>query len=346
MTNLTLQKTARAIAFGKAVTPFAIVPAALMATAAFGADEPPAALADEGIENVVTATGTYATAGDVTNQAYEQVPVEAGAPDLSVVKSFASLDIGNGVTDMADGGDTITYTYVVKNDGNVTLTGVTPVETGTDNSGPPPVANGMTFAGTAGTGSFAAYTAVGGAALTAADQTLAPGESFTFEAIYTMSAVDALLAAGITDAVDNQATSSATQPDSSAYNDLDASIAETTLPAVPRLDIVKTSALAETNGNTTDGAAAVGDQITYTYTIENTGNVAITNIGIVDSHEGTNIASALFTGDAIASEGPLAPTITSDIGTADDGVIATLQAGSTATVTYVHTVTQAEVDAG
>ena len=343
MTKLFNFNSARAFAFGKAAAPILMVPAAMMATAAYSADEPPAALAGTGIENIVTATGTYAAA-PVVNQAYEQVPVEAGAPDLTVVKTVSSIDISKGDATMADGTDEIVYSYSVTNDGNVTLSGVTPVETGVDGAA---AANGITFNGVAGTGALSAYTL--DPAVVGNSTTLAPGETAVFLATYTMSATDALLAAGVTDAVDNQVTSAAVLPDgTTAYDDTDSSLVETTLAALPRLDIVKTSALTEINGDTTDGAAAVGDTVVYTYTVQNTGNVAITDVGIADTHEGVAIAAGLIVGDALVTDGPLA-ALTPAIESTDAAVNGSwdvIQAGATVTFTYTHTVTQAEVDAG
>lgn len=89
----------------------------------------PATASDEsGIENVVTATGTYAGV-QYTNDAFENVDVEAADPKLSITKV---ADITTG----AKAGDVITYTYTIENTGNVTLTNVGLVDdhkgTGTD----------------------------------------------------------------------------------------------------------------------------------------------------------------------------------------------------------------------
>jgi hypothetical protein len=89
----------------------------------------------------------------------------------------------------------------------------------------------------------------------------------------------------------------------------------------------------------------VGDVITYTYTVTNTGNVAITGLTINDVHEGAAL-SGEPSGESLTSDGPLAPGITSSDSVVDNAVWSIIQPGATVTFTYVHTVTQAEVDGG
>ena len=85
----------------------------------------------KGIENVVTVTATYAgpdgsvTATDdnvtVKDTAFENVDVVSATPGVQITKT---ADIKTG----AKVGDTITYTYRVRNSGNVTLENVTFVD--------------------------------------------------------------------------------------------------------------------------------------------------------------------------------------------------------------------------
>ncbi len=119
--------------------------------------------------------------------------------------------------------------------------------------------------------------------------------------------------------------------------------ATTTIPAGPALTISKAFVLTE--AGLVDGLAAVGDTITYTYTITNTGNVPLSDVAVSDTHEGVPLASSVFSNEALTSDGPLAPGVTSTDATANNGVWTTLQPGAVITITYVHTVTQAEVDA-
>ena len=81
----------------------------------------------EGIENVVTVTATYAgpdgdaTATDdnvtVNDTAFEEVQVVTATPGVQITKTASK-------TSNAAAGDVITYTYRVRNSGNVTLVNV------------------------------------------------------------------------------------------------------------------------------------------------------------------------------------------------------------------------------
>ncbi|MDE2445708.1 MAG: DUF11 domain-containing protein [Alphaproteobacteria bacterium] len=66
------------------------------------------------IDNTAIATGTYAAAPVTSNPSTVSVSVVASAPHMLVTKS------ANPTTNLR-AGETVTYTYTVKNDGNVTL---------------------------------------------------------------------------------------------------------------------------------------------------------------------------------------------------------------------------------
>lgn len=273
------------------------------------------------IDNSAVAVGTYSTADDTSSTPdTAAVPVIPAARDLSIVKTVVSgptTALGSNAT-ATDAGDQITYQYVVTNDGTVTETNVTPVE---DPASP-------SFNGNTGTGSFGGFTVTSGSAAS-----LAPGASVTFENVYTFSALDVYRAAGVTNGVVNTATAS-----SDDHTDTDADTTQATISADPSLTIAKVAVL--NDEVVADGLAEATETITYTYTVTNNGNVALTNVGIQDTHEGALVAPAPAN-ETITVEGPVQP---SDIGVANDGVIDTLEAGATATFTYVHTVTQTEVD--
>lgn len=288
------------------------------------------------IDNTATANGTPASGTLVAPSDSASVPVATGAPTLTVAKS-AAAPVEVGTDGVINAGDTITYTYVVTNSGNVSINSVAPVDTG------------PTFNNLNGTGSLSGFTLVSTTNGASAGSTLLPGESGTFTAIYTLSAIDAYRAAGITvaggDAVENSATATGS-PVTGTLGAVTPSTAEVAVPANPKLSIDKVAVITTDNGST--GVADVGDVITYTYTVVNSGNVAITGLSINDVHEGVAL-SGEPSGETLTSDGPLAsatPAVSSSDAVTDNAVYSTIQPGATVTFTYVHTVTQAEVDAG
>jgi len=284
------------------------------------------------IDNSAVAVGTFGTADDTSSP-----PDTANVPVLSsralaIAKSvFAAPSITAGVDNtIIDTGDTIIYRYTITNNGSLTEDNVDVVDVG------------PTFNGVAGTGTLSAFTEVTGAGAGTGDAaTLAPTETVVFEATYTLSALDILNAAGVTDGVSNVASPvSDDLPDGPGTPV--SPPAETEIPARTGITIAKAAVLNDEIN--VDTLAEADETITYTYTVENTGNVALTNVRIDDTHEG---ALLVFPNapraEAITTEGDLQA---SDLGVADDGVILRLEAGAVATFTYVHTVLQSEVDDG
>lgn len=138
-----------------------------------------AALAD--ITNSAVATATYAGDTYQSEPSIANVPVAAANPALSVTKT-ASPDSN------VAAGQTVTYTYVVTNTGNQTLTGIAPVDAH-GGSGPPPVpaSPALTDNGTLGDSPDSNIDPL-------IWGTLAPGDVVTFTATYvvTQSDVDTL----------------------------------------------------------------------------------------------------------------------------------------------------------
>ena len=284
------------------------------------------------IDNTATANGTPSSGTLVPPTASATVPVAPAGPKLSVVKT-AAAPVEVGTDGVINAGDTITFTYVVTNTGNVTINSVVPVDAG------------PTFNTIAGTGSLGAFTLVSTTNGATTGSTLAVNESGTYTAIYTLSAVDAYRAAGIALAgtpVQNSATATGS-PITGTLAAVTASTAKTTIPANPKLSIAKSRVFTTDTGTLL--AADVGDVITYTYVVQNTGNVSITSLSINDIHEGVAL-SGQPANETLTSDGPLAPGTVSSDSVANNAVYSTIRPGATVTFTYVHTVTQAEVDAG
>jgi len=279
------------------------------------------------IDNTATASGTYNSSTFTSNSSTVNVPVAAATAALTIAKTASAPTTSSGTdTTIVDAGDTITYTYTVTNSGNVTMSGVVPTDAGPK------------FNSTNGTGTLGSFSP--------ASATLAPGAQQVFTATYTLSQLDVDRAAGVSGGVVNVAGANGTTPGNVSYSIpvANKATASTTIPAGPKLLIVKSYSLAD-NGTGTALKADVGEVVTYTYTVKNTGNVPMTNVSISDTHPGVTFAPGDIKNEAIVTDGPLAPT-TASTDASNDGKWDTLQPGATIKFTWTHTVTQAEVDAG
>jgi hypothetical protein len=103
------------------------------------------------------------------------------------------------------------------------------------------------------------------------------------------------------------------------------------------------------NYSTSPIPVVVGQAITYSYAVTNTGNVPMQNVKINDLH-GTPavvvpIGGTGITAESLTTAGPLGVGASPDT-TANDGIWTTLAPGATVTFTYAYTVTQADIDHG
>ncbi|OXB08655.1 hypothetical protein B0A81_10155 [Flavobacterium plurextorum] len=209
---------------------------------------------------------------------------QSGKLDLKKTAVFNDTN-NNGI---AEAGETITYTFTVKNTGNVTITGIT--------------INDPLVAVTGGPISLAPNVS----------------DSTTFTAVYTIKQSD--VDAG---KITNSATATGTNPSgtpvtATSDDPLTPAPGDSTvidLPQSGKLDLKKTAVFNDTNNN---GIAEVGETITYTFTVKNTGNVTITGITINDP-------LVAVTGGPIS----LAPNVS-----------------DSTTFTAVYTIKQSDVDAG
>ncbi|MFC7613897.1 GEVED domain-containing protein [Actinokineospora soli] len=195
------------------------------------------------LRNTATATGTAPDGGTATSTDHTSTVVVA-APSVSLAKSPSAVsDVdGNG----PDAGDTITYSFLVTNTGNVTLDPVTVTDSrvGPVTCAPGPLAPASTRECTA-----APYT------LTQAD-------------------VDA-------GEVENSAEARGTSPSGQVVTATDT--VTTPVAATPSIGIVKTaSAVSDVDG---DGHDA-GDTISYAFTVTNTGPVTLTSVTVTDDRLG------------------------------------------------------------
>lgn len=229
--------------------------------------------AEEGVlapGQAVTATATYALTqadvddGEVTNYATTTgvppadhpsdpdnpedddevtVPVTS-TPEISLEKTGTLAEGSQG-----EPGDLIGYTFVVTNDGNVTLTDI----------GLSDELDGLTdivFGDWPGE-----------------EFVLAPGESVTATAEYAIGQAD--LNAG---SVDNEATVIGTPPTGDPVTDQDED--NEVLPQLPSIAVTKDGSLPE------DAEGVAGDPVTYEFTVTNDGNVTLTEVFLSDELEG------------------------------------------------------------
>jgi uncharacterized repeat protein (TIGR01451 family) len=260
----------------------------------------PSTTLDPGDQEVCTATYTL-TAQDVDNGSVTNTATANGTPqgsNTSVPSSPSSVTIPElpapGITvvksanptTVTKAGQTVTYSFVVTNTGNVTLTGV--------------AVRDISFSGTGDLPNVDCPTT-----------TLVAGQVETCTTTYTVNQDD-VNAGSLT----NQAVVDATPPDGVPLDPVPSNPTNVDIPASPALSIVKTADVQ---------AAAVGEKITYTFTVTNTGNVTITAPQVSDTG---------FTGT-----GPV-PNPVCPVGPIQ------LNPDQVETCTATYTVTQADVDAG
>lgn len=217
------------------------------------------------VTNTATANGTPPNGDPVPSPPSETTVPVTPNPSLSVVKSASPESATNA-------GDDVTYSFVLTNTGNVTLTDVT-VDEGTFT----------------GTGDLSAVDCPAGAA------SLLPGASVTCTATYELTQAD--VDAG---SVTNTATGTGTPPGGGTV-DTPPSTAIVTVDPTPSLTVVKTA--------TPDTVGEAGEQVTYSFRVTNTGNVTLTDVAIDEgAFSGTGDISAISCPAAAASLAPGAVT--------------------------------------
>lgn len=235
------------------------------------------------VNNVATVSGTDPSNATITDQSNNGVPLQTllgGSASIDLQKFGVFNDESN--DGVAQVGETISYTFTVTNTGNLTLTNVS------INDPLAPVA-----------GSLAS---------------MAPGavDSGSFNASYAITQAD--INAG---SVSNLATVTGTDPSNNSVTDQSNNgvALVTVLPGGAQIDLIKSGVF---NDESNDGLAQPGETISYSFVVENTGNVTLTSVTIND---------------------PLVPV---------PGSVASMAPGSVdnSTFTATYVVTQADIDAG
>ncbi len=204
-----------------------------------------------------------------------------------------------------------------------------------------------------GTGAPAAINTTGAAAaITSAAMSFTATANTAYSLTEAMSAGSASLLTGYAQTVtctNNNATGTAVSALNTipitftiqAADDVSCVITNNGTPT-PLLVINKTYA-------TAPSPVVVGQIVTYTYTVANTGNVTVTNVKVTDLHGTPGVlisgGAGAITNDTLTVPGPLGAAASPDT-TANDGIWTTLAPGATVQFKYTHTVTQAEIDKG
>lgn len=195
------------------------------------------------VTNTATASGTDVLGTGHSASATAEVSIPAAA-SASFVKEGRRVTSG----ELAKTGDEVEFTFAVKNTGNVTLTAVEIADH----------LDGVSVV------SFDGWPA--------ADGELAPGERVTATAGYVVTQAD--IDRG---SIENTATLTAT-PVRGEVVEEDAA-AEVTLAQASGLVIEKSAELLDGNG---DALANQGEQIRYSFRLENTGNVTLDDVTVDD----------------------------------------------------------------
>jgi uncharacterized repeat protein (TIGR01451 family) len=233
---------------------------------------------NKSVQNTADAEGTSQGTTVKSNGSTVTIP-ETPAPSMTLVKTANP-------TTVTSAGQTVTYSFVVTNTGNVTLNTVDVADTN--------------FSGTGRV-----------SAIDCPTTTLVAGQVETCTATYEATQAD--VDAG---SITNTAQVTADQPDGTPVPKVPSNAVTVKIPASPALTVVKTADVA---------AAAVGEKVTYTFTVTNTGNVTITDPQVTD----TGFTGAGTLSSLVCPTGPIS-----------------LAPAQVETCTATYSVTQADVDAG
>lgn len=290
--------------------------------------------ANAAMMNTITVTVTASQPGvgeALSEEETFSVEVVPAAPELEMsVSAELTNDVdGDG---LADPEDVVTYSYTLRNTGNVTLTGVGIANTH-DGSGELPVPIFTEWAEQTGSpeAQFGAQTA-----------TLAPGAVAVFQSAYTVTPDDILSAGGTgvgpqaDDDIDSSAVASGRYNSASGQADYSSEAAVAGIA----LDIVRS--IAVTNIAEPASGAAVGQIVTYTYTITNDGNVPVSDVRVALEHNGSGDFAAPDPDGAILTDNNVPGDSTNEDTT--DNQWGVLGPGDVLTLTATYTVTQKDID--
>ena len=256
---------------------------------------------------------TTVTSGSGTVATINPFPQSSGSSGAAVVCTFTNtpetltITKATSTASYSAVGNTINYTYTVLNNGSLTVNNVGV----TDNPIPPagPLTTGPTCTGLTNPTAACSGTTV---------SSLAPGQVATFSGTYTVTQAD-LDNGSVNDTSTATGTVSGGGPITATSN-------QVTVPAVksPAISVTKTPSPAY--------VTAAGQTVTYGFTVTNTGNQTLSNVGVSDV-PALN-ATATCTG------------LTNPTATCSGTTVPSLAPGQVATFSGTYTVTTANFTAG
>ncbi len=256
----------------------------------------------QGSRGINEGNNTGAPTIDQTGRARDAM-VDIGAYEYPGTPSF-TLDKVVDITNVSTP-TTLTYTITVDNDGDVDLTTPTLVDDLTQDGVSMVLTTGPTLSGDSDS-----------------DGQIDTDEIWVYTATYDVTQANLDDGNDLVNAADFDTAETAAASDS----------ASTTISTNPLLEVTKTA------DDTTD--LLLGQVITYTYVVENTGNQTITNVWLDDIHNGSG-PTPTPTNEALTTDStPLGDS--TDGGT--NGIWDTIAPGDIVTFTATYTVTQSDVD--
>ncbi|WP_229802122.1 beta strand repeat-containing protein [Paramylibacter ulvae] len=279
-----------------------------------------------GISNTATASGTDpngTTVSDVSDNGDDGDGNPNDDPTLLVIDAVPSMELDKVATSVGGAaGELVEFEFTLVNTGNVTLSNIVLIDNLTR-------ADGTLLA------LDAAPTFVS-ATQGSANGTLNVGETATYTAQYTLQLAD-IDAGGIA----NSATAQGEAPNGVSVSDVsdddDDTDGNTTddatvvpLERAPALELSKAAALDDGG----DGFYQVGDTITYTYVVVNTGNATVFDVSILEN-------PANFSGTGTL---PVAVYVSGGDDLDGEADLTDLEPEQSATFSAVYDLTQADID--
>ena len=259
-------------------------------TATYAASQ--AHLNNGSVSDTSTANGT-GPSGAVTAGSNEVTVLAVQTNTLSVVKSANVSSV-----DAVD--QTITYSYAVTDSGNTTLTNVSV----TDN----PIAP----AGATSTPQCVNLTNPSGTCSGATVASLAPGQTATFTATYSVTQAD-INNGSINDTSTANGTGPGSTPVTGPSNQVTVTATQTNT-----LSVVKSTTMAS--------YSAVGDVIDYTYVVTDTGNTTLSDVSVTDNPVSPATGSSI----------PQCQSLANPADTCSGATVGSLAPGQSATFTATY----------